>query len=57
MTPEIPLISIVTPVFNGAEYLTILIESVLKQESGAAWEHIIIDDGSTDEGEIGRAHV
>ncbi len=50
MTPEIPLISIVTPVFNGAEYLTILIESVLKQESGAAWEHIIIDDGSTDEG-------
>ncbi len=49
MTIDTPLISIITPVYNGAEYLAFLIESVLQQEVDT-WEHIIIDDGSADNG-------
>jgi glycosyltransferase involved in cell wall biosynthesis len=41
--------SIITPVYNGAPYIDELIQSVLKQEY-APVEHIIIDDGSTDDG-------
>jgi glycosyltransferase involved in cell wall biosynthesis len=44
-----PLISIITPVFNGAEYLDELIKSVVEQDYPHI-EHIIIDDGSTDNG-------
>jgi len=44
-----PLVSIITPVFNGAEYLDGLIKSVLEQDY-LHIEHIIIDDGSTDDG-------
>ena len=42
-----PLISIVTPVRNGAPYLRDLIDSVLRQDYPNI-EHIIIDDGSDD---------
>jgi glycosyltransferase involved in cell wall biosynthesis len=52
MTPIIgktPLISIITPVYNGAEYLDELILSVLQQDY-PHFEHIIINDGSTDNG-------
>jgi glycosyltransferase involved in cell wall biosynthesis len=49
MTDGPPLISIVTPVFNGAEYLAELIESVRTQDYPRI-EHIVIDDGSTDGG-------
>lgn len=42
-----PLISIITPVYNGAEYLEELIQSVLNQ-SYPKIEHLIIDDGSQD---------
>ena len=44
-----PLVSIITPVFNGAKYLPDLIKSIQCQ-SYQNVEHIIIDDGSTDDG-------
>lgn len=42
-----PLVTIITPVHNGAEYLEDLIRSVLDQGYPNT-EHIIIDDGSQD---------
>jgi glycosyltransferase involved in cell wall biosynthesis len=44
-----PLVSIITPVYNGANYLDELIASVRDQDYPAI-EHLIIDDGSTDDG-------
>src|SRR6266487_2873871 len=44
-----PLVSIITPVYNGSEYLEDLIQSVLNQNYPNI-EHIIIDDGSQDNG-------
>ncbi|MDR3691840.1 MAG: glycosyltransferase family 2 protein [Fimbriimonas sp.] len=50
MTPDIrPLISIVTPVFNGSKYLEEMIESA-RSQTYPNIEHVIIDDGSTDGG-------
>jgi glycosyltransferase involved in cell wall biosynthesis len=46
---RIPLLSVITPVYNGAPLLRELIESVLEQDNGSI-EHIVIDDGSTDDG-------
>lgn len=42
-----PFFSIITPTYNRAHLLPIAIKSVLSQ-SFTDWEHIIIDDGSTD---------
>ena len=42
-----PKVSILTPVFNGAKYFGQTLDSVRKQNF-ADWEHIIVDDCSTD---------
>lgn len=44
-----PLISIVTPVYNGSRYIEELILSV-RGQTLQDFEHIVIDDGSTDDG-------
>jgi glycosyltransferase involved in cell wall biosynthesis len=43
-----PLVSIVTPVYNGAEYLSECIESVLAQ-TYQNWDYTIVNNCSTDE--------
>src|ERR1700730_946844 len=42
-----PLVSIVTPVYNGAEHLAECIESVLAQ-TYQNWDYTIVDNCSTD---------
>ena len=42
-----PIISIVIPVYNSEAFVADAIDSVLAQE-GAAFELIVVDDGSTD---------
>ena len=46
---NMPLVSIITPVYNGAEYLNEMIQSVQRQDYPNI-EHLIIDDGSQDDG-------
>ncbi len=45
-TPE-PLVSIVTPVYNGEPYLRECVESVITQ-TYTNWEHVIVNNCSTD---------
>ena len=45
--PKEPLVSILTPVYNGEDFLTDCIESVLRQ-TYQHWEYIIVDNCSTD---------
>jgi glycosyltransferase involved in cell wall biosynthesis len=42
-----PLVSVLTPVFNGARYLAECIDSVRSQHH-ASWEYVIVDNRSTD---------
>ena len=46
MKPQ-PLVSVVTPVFNGARFLAECIDSVIAQ-TYANWEYVIVDNCSTD---------
>jgi len=41
--------TIITPVFNGGEYLRQTIESVLSNAFDSSYEYIVVNDGSTDE--------
>ena len=41
-------ISVIMPIYNGAEYMKKAIDSVLQQK-GVEWELFLVDDGSTDE--------
>jgi glycosyltransferase involved in cell wall biosynthesis len=55
-TTSNPFVSVVTPVYNGAEYLRECIESVLNQ-TYENWEYVISDNCSTDGSlEIARSY-
>jgi glycosyltransferase involved in cell wall biosynthesis len=46
---DVPVVSVITPAYNAARYLPDLLRSVAAQDYPGI-EHIVIDDGSTDDG-------
>ena len=47
--PEKPLVSVLMPAYNQAEFVSEAIESLLKQ-TYPNWELAVVDDGSPDNG-------
>ena len=43
-----PIVTVVTAVYNGADYIGETIDSVLRCTEGLNFEYIVVDDGSTD---------
>lgn len=43
-----PIISVITPVFNGQDFIKETIDSVLRYAAGFPVEYIVVNDGSTD---------
>ena len=43
-----PILSILTPVYNGETYVSETIESVINSRIELAYEYLVLDDGSTD---------
>jgi glycosyltransferase involved in cell wall biosynthesis len=44
---QLPLVAVVTPAFNGAEYLAACLESV-RAQTYQNWIHLVVDNASTD---------
>ena len=44
-----PVFTVITPVYNGEEFIKDTVDSVLKVLSDFSFEYIVVDDGSTDE--------
>jgi glycosyltransferase involved in cell wall biosynthesis len=44
----VPVISIITPVYNGEKYLTETIDSVLTADIEIPYEYLVLNDGSSD---------
>ena len=43
-----PILTIITPVYNGERFIAETIESVLNANIETTYEYIILDDGSSD---------
>jgi glycosyltransferase involved in cell wall biosynthesis len=43
-----PVLTIITPVYNGEKYISETIESVINSKITYSYEYIVLDDGSTD---------
>lgn len=43
-----PVFTVITPVFNGEEYIRETVNSVLDAAQGFSLEYLVVDDGSTD---------
>jgi glycosyltransferase involved in cell wall biosynthesis len=44
-----PVFTVITPVYNGEEFIKDTVDSVLKVLSDFSFEYIVVDDGSTDQ--------
>ena len=49
MANQEPILTVVTAVYNGAEYIRETIDSVLSCAQSINYEYLVVDDGSTDE--------